>query len=248
MGERIKTGTDSDRSNGIVITALSAGDCWRKASYEIFKNGSNQGDIIEILNAILIISPTPEEEWDRNFDLKFRSIFGDDRIDYASSVTFIEPVKNDSLIDDSEFKFPLCKPNWKDSYWGRMTRYDDKFNQVEEVLKILRQGKNVKRCEMIVYSPYDIKNMYKQPCLLSIDLKPRNKKLYLNATFRSQRVSKSGYADYTALIKMGKWLAEQSNMELADITIFAHSLHIHASGDEFKNTKTLLNTEMIGEI
>jgi len=88
--------------------------------------------------------------------------------------------------------------------------------------------------------------MYKQPCLLSIDLKPRDKELYLNATFRSQRVSKSGYADYTALIAMGKWLAEQSGMTLKQVDMTCHSLHIHASGDEFRNTKTILENKYWG--
>jgi len=205
-----------------------------KASRTILNQGTNLGDIIEIQNGVVSIT---EFNYEEEFDKEFRSIFGDERIDYASAVTFIAP---DISVIDGELNYETIKPNWKDSYWGRMTRYDDKFNQVTEVLKILKQGKNVKRCELMVYSPYDIKNMYKQPCLLVIDIKPRNGRLYLNAAFRSQRVSKSGYADYTALINLGKWLAEQSNMVLQEVTCVAFSWHIHSSGDEMKNTKALL--------
>lgn len=223
-----------------IIEATNEAQAWMSASNKIMREGNKCGDIIEILNGIIKISNFTE--FDSDFDVKFRKVFGNERIDYASSVTFIEPTVNDNIMSDSEFSFSLCKPSWKDSYWGRMTNYDGNVNQIETVLKILREGKNVKRCELIVYSPYDLKNMYKQPCLLSIDLKPRDKKLYMTANFRSQRVSKSGYADYNALLKLGRWLCSQSSMTLEEITIIAHSLHIHASGDENKKTKELLST------
>jgi thymidylate synthase len=216
------------------VIAQSPAEAWVKASRAILSEGTNYGDIIEILNGVVVIKQFLD---DKEFDTKFREIFGDERIDYASSVTFVKP--EESIVDGS-LMYTDIKPSWKDSYWGRMIRYDNCFNQVEEVVKILKQGKNVKRCELVVYSPYDIKNMYKQPCLLAIDIKPRNGKLYLSATFRSQRVSKSGYADYTALVNLGKWLAEQSNTVLEHITCVAHSWHIMASGDENKKTKELL--------
>ena len=54
-----------------------------------------------------------------------------------------------------------------------------------------------------------------------IDLKPRNGKLYLTSVLRSNRVSKSGYADYTALTEMGHFLSEQSGLELGKVTTLA---------------------------
>jgi thymidylate synthase len=96
---------------------------------------------------------------------------------------------------------------------------------------------------MIVYHPtYDAKKMFGQPCMLAIDFKPRNGDLYVNATFRSQRITKSGYADYTALIKMGEYLAKTANMKLKRVTNIAHSLHLGGKeNNELENTKKILN-------
>ena len=122
-----------------------------------------------------------------------------------------------------------------------MINWQGKFNQLEHCLKILKQGIAVKRCEIIIYDPLlDAKNMYKQPCLLAIDFKPRDGKLYTTAFFRSQAVSKSGYADYTALMELTEWLAQHSNLECGSIEIHATSLHIRRQNNELKKTKELL--------
>jgi thymidylate synthase len=76
--------------------------------------------------------------------------------------------------------------------------------------------------------------------MLAIDIKPRNGKIYLTSIIRSNRVSKSGYADYTALVEMGKFLAEQSNMELGKVSILANSCHLGEMNQEIKKTKELL--------
>ena len=95
-----------------------------------------------------------------------------------------------------------------------MVSWQGTFNQVENVIKILKQGKAVKRCELIIFDPSrDSRNPYSQPCMLMIDLKPRNGKLYLTSVLRSNRVSKSGYADYSALVSMGKFLADKLNRD-----------------------------------
>jgi thymidylate synthase len=219
----------------ISIQATSASTAWIEASRAVFAFGEERGDLIEVLNGIIQIRQfVPSNQL---FDKEFRKIFGDERIDYASCVTFVIP----TLGLDGEFAYNPIKPKWSDTYFGRMVRWQDKYNQIENCLKILKQGISVKRCEIMIYDPIlDSKNMYKQPCLLSIDLKPRAGKLYLTAFFRSQAVSKSGYADYTALINLGNWLAKESNLKLEEVTIHATSLHIRKQNKELKHTKELL--------
>jgi thymidylate synthase len=138
-----------------------------------------------------------------------------------------------------EYKF--IKDKWSDSYWGRMVAWQGTFNQVENVIKILKTGKAVKRCELIIFDPSrDARNPYSQPCMLAIDIKPRNGKIYLTSIIRSNRVSKSGYADYTALVEMGKFLAKESGMELGKVSVLACSCHIGKMNDETKKTHKLL--------
>jgi thymidylate synthase len=217
-----------------IINALCPADAWVQASKLILKEGTDRSDLIEIINGIIEITTYGKE---LIFDEKFRKIFGDERIDYAKSVTFVQPTVG---LDGSWSYIPI-KPKWSDTYFGRMINWQGKFNQLDHCLEVLKQGIAVKRCEIIIYDPLiDAKNMYKQPCLLAIDLKPRDGFLHLTAFFRSQAVSKSGYADYTALVELGTWLAQNSNLELATVTIHATSLHIRRQNNELKKTKELL--------
>jgi thymidylate synthase len=225
-----------------VIEATSPGDAWVKVSKHLIANGVKVGDLTEELNVMTEITKFESDDW---FDPHFREIMGDDRIDYAKTVTFLEPQPH---VSDSPFfaaeeglEYKFIKDKWSDSYWGRMVAWQGTFNQVENVIKILKTGKAVKRCELIIFDPSrDARNPYSQPCMLAIDIKPRNGKIYLTSIIRSNRVSKSGYADYTALVEMGKFLAKESDMELEKVSVLACSCHIGKMNDETKKTHKLL--------
>lgn len=220
-----------------VFNAKSPARAFLLVSDWLIKNGNRTSGIIEILNGVIEFTDFVEGDLEVGFDEEFRYLMGDKRINYASQVTFIEP----SLNENGAFQYETVKQGWKNSYWGRIVNYEDKFNQFENVINILKKGKNTKRCNMQIWHPiYDAKKMFGQPCLLSIDFKPRDKELYMTATFRSQRVSKSGYADYTALIEMGKFIAKECGLTLKKVTNIAHSLHL-ATGEELQMTELLLN-------
>jgi thymidylate synthase len=230
-----------------VIEAVSPGDAWVKVSKHLLANGVKVGDLTEELNVMTEITQFQSDDW---FDSHFREVMGDDRIDFASSVTFVEPQPKkpvNSFFEAEEgLEYTFIKDHWHDSYWGRMIAWQGTFNQVENVIKILKTGKAVKRCELIIFDPSrDARNPYSQPCMLGIDIKPRNGKIYLTSMLRSNRVSKSGYADYTALVRLGKFLAKESNMGLGKVSVLAHSCHIGKMNDETKKTIKLL--EILGK-
>ena len=223
-----------------VIEASSPGDAWVKVSKHLLASGSRVGNLTEELNVITEISEFKSDDW---FDGHFREIMGDDRIDFAKTVTFLkpEPKKSDNAFFEAEegLDYKFIKDHYHQSYWGRMVSWRGEFNQIENVIKILSTGKAVKRCELIIFDPKkDARNPYSQPCMVMIDLKPRNGKLYLTSVLRSNRVSKSGYADYTALTEMGHFLAEQSGLELGKVTTLACSCHI---GDMEMRKRKLLS-------
>lgn len=230
-----------------IIEAVSPGDAWVKVSKHLLQNGIKIGDLTEELNVMTEITKFESDDW---FDAHFRNIMGDDRIDHASSVTFVEPKPkvsdNKFFAEEEGLDYPFIKDKWYETYWGRMVAWGGNFNQVENVIKILKTGKAVKRCELIIYEPSrDAKNQYSQPCMIAIDIKPRNGKLFLTSILRSNRVSKSGYADYSALVKMGKFLAKESGMELEKVSVLACSCHIGTMNDEKKKTIKLL--EILGK-
>jgi thymidylate synthase len=227
-----------------VIEATSPGDAWVKVSNHLLTNGIKVGNLTEELNVMTEITEFKSDDW---FDPHFRDIFGDDRIDFASSVTFVEPTQKESdnefftNEDDGKLEYKFIKDHYHQSYWGRMVSWRGEFNQIENVIKILKTGKAVKRCELIIFDPTrDARNPYSQPCMVMIDLKPRNGKLYLTSVLRSNRVSKSGYADYSALTNLGKFLAKESNLELEKVSVLACSCHIGDMDKEKIKTKKLL--------
>ena len=218
----------------VLIESQSVSNGWIKVCNHLITNGTRVGNIIEELNLMLEINSF---EFDKDFDLKFRSVFGDDRIDFASSVSFVKPKELNGYIF-----YEFIKDKWFKTYWGRMIKWNGEFNQVENVIKILRNGKSVKRCELIIYDPSrDSKNPYSQPCLMMIDLKPRNGKLYLTSILRSNRVSKSGYADFYSMVELGNFLSNQSNLELGKVSILSCSSHLGTMNGELKKTKKLLS-------
>lgn len=225
-----------------VIEAVSPGDAWVKVSKHLLANGVKVGNLFEELNVMTEITQFESDDW---FDSHFREIMGDDRIDYAKTVTFLQPepkqAPNAFFQAEEGLEYKFIKDHWHDSYWGRMVSWQGNFNQVENVIKILKTGKAVKRCEMIIFDPSrDARNPYSQPCMIAIDIKPRNGKIYLTSIIRSNRVSKSGYADYTALVEMGKFLAKESDMQLEKVSVLACSCHIGKMNDETKKTHKLL--------
>lgn len=205
---------------------------WLSLARRIIESGSDLGDIIELLNTITIID---DFRFNSQFDYNFRKIFGDDRIDTAQKYTFDHP-----KIGLVGYNY-IINGKWSDSYYNRMIRYRDKCNQIENAITILKQNKNTKRCEIIVYDPeIDMKNIYKQPCLIAIDIKPRKDLIYLTAMFRSQAISKSAYADFTALVKLGQFLAKESFKILKSITVLSCSSHVRKQNKEKTKTLTLL--------
>ena len=78
------------------------------------------------------------------------------------------------------------------------------------------------------------------PCLLCIDLKPRDGKLYQTANFRSMAITKSGYSDYWAISQLADFLCKQSDLEFGLVTLMAHSCHLRSDHGELDNSKKLL--------
>lgn len=226
-----------------IISATSPADAWIKGTKHLLENGNQIHDLTELLNICVTIDPgaLPVEVHRARyevFDTLFRQVFGDERIDYASHVTFIEPPKC-GLFGNRAYIY--LNNRWKDSYWGRMVAYRGEVNQIENAIHVLSQHKNIKRCEIIVYDPtIDMKNVYKQPCLLSIDFKPRDGKLHTTALFRSQRISKSGYADYSALCKLTQYVARESKLKFGTVDTIACSFHLTGANEERKKSIELL--------
>jgi thymidylate synthase len=221
------------------IKVNSLTDAWLDSHRYLLENGNR-----EVMNESINMSVEIEDNFNINpdFDSLFRKTFGDDRIDYAGSVTFVKPTPH-SFIDGLQYQQNDTSAKWNKTYWGRMINWGNNFNQIEQTIKRLKEHKNSKTIAMSIYDPKSDgkKTMGGMPCLLSVDLKPRKEGLYLTAFFRSMRISKSGYADWFALCELGKFLCEQADLKLKRITTIGGSVHLGDMNNEKKNVKELLN-------
>ena len=222
-----------------IIKANSPTDAWLQSHQYLLDNGNK-----DIMNESINMSVEIEDNFDTDekFDSLFREIFGDDRIDYASSVTFVPPTKH-PFVDGLQYQQNDTSVKWNKTYWGRMISWNNEFNQVEQTIKRLKEHKNSKTIAISIYDPKSDgrKTMGGMPCLLSIDLKPRKDGLYLTAFFRSMRISKSGYADWVALCELGKFLCEQADLKLKRVTTIGGSVHLGDMNNEKKNVRKLFS-------
>ena len=222
-----------------IIKANSPTDAWLQSHKYLLENGNK-----DVMNESINMSVEIENNFDTDekFDSIFREIFGDDRIDYASSVTFVPPTEH-PFVDGLQYQQNDKSVKWNKTYWGRMISWDNTFNQIEQTIKRLKEHKNAKTIAMSIYDPKSDgrKTMGGMPCLLSIDLKPRKEGLYLTAFFRSMRISKSGYADWVALCELGKFLCEQADLNLKRVTTIGGSVHLGDMNNEKKNVRELFS-------
>ena len=222
-----------------IIKANSPTDAWLQSHQYLLENGNK-----DVMNESINMSVEIENNFDTDekFDSLFREIFGDDRIDYASSVTFVSP-KPHPFMDGLQYQQNDTSVKWNKTYWGRMISWNNEFNQIEQTIKRLKEHKNSKTIAMSIYDPKSDgrKTMAGMPCLLSIDFKPRKDGLYLTAFFRSMRISKSGYADWVALCQLGKFLCEEADLKLKRVTTIGGSVHLGDMNNEKKNVRELFN-------
>jgi len=249
------------------ITAKTPSELWMKTVKLLLEKGNKKLNY-EILNLVMIMEGFDEFQIEIDgyiqdgvipftkygnpvFDSNFRKIFGDERIDHAKGITFIWP-------DCYNYDFPDIPPpykystqiggKWSKTYWGRMWNWEGEFNQVEQAIKRLKEGKNSKTICINVYHPSidGKKTQAGIPCLLSLDIKPRSDGLHLTAFYRSMRISKSGYADFVGLLEFGNYLCSRipsptNRLQPARITIIGSSVHLGTQNEEMKKTKKLLS-------
>ena len=57
----------------------------------------------------------------------------------ASSVTFVKPTEH-PFMNELQYQQNDTSVKWNKTYWGRMINWDNSFNQVEQVIKRLKEN------------------------------------------------------------------------------------------------------------
>lgn len=223
----------------MIVEAKSLTQLWYRSLKTVYEHGEKISGIQEIPN--LVMKVEGNFNISEAFDKQFRKVFGDERIDYASSVTFVRPTSG--IAGQLVYVQNNPKAKWTETYWGRLISWGGEINQVANAIaRMKKDGKNTKMLSMSVYDPKSDhkKVMGGVPCMTAVDLKPRHGKLHLTAFFRSTRLSKSGYADMHALCQMMMFMADESGLQYGSVTLISTSAHCFYSGEEAKQAKEVL--------
>lgn len=228
----------------LVTEAKSPIEFFYKISKSILEHGEKSSGIVECLNTYSEITTFEETEWTKKATEIFLEVMGDRQLTFSKKVTFIEPTKEHNILsDEDEYNFvKLPTADKRDSYWGRLigqcggaTR-----NQFERLIAKLKQGKNSKTAQVVVFRETDIFNAMSQPCLISINATPRDGMLTLTGNFRSMGISKAGLGDALGLLEMAQFLSKESSLQMEKICIISHSSHLRQKNGELKDVKVFL--------
>lgn len=214
------------------IKGVNASETWLNAIGFIIENGKRQGGLSrEILNLVSVIQ-NPIETCKEVDDL-FMKYIGGKWIGKGSDCIF-------PITSNPERITPR---HWSKNYWGRLTKYREKVDQLGFIIHRLENKPHSKQLSCVTFNPeIDIQPNRPfnplMPCLIALDIKFRNGKLNLFAMFRSHDFGRKAYGNFIGLGKLLNMLARETGYDVGQVVCYSVSAHIRAK--EFDHVSALL--------
>lgn len=141
----------------------------------------------------------------------------------------------------------LSNPNrWTYTYHQRLfdfhvpdTRFCITLNQIEKVIKQLKECGHTRRAQAITWQPWFDPDHIDPPCLQSLWFRVENDKLNMNVRFRSNDLLKAAFMNMVALTELQKMVADAINVKVGEYVHLSDSMHIY--GKDFADVERLLN-------
>jgi thymidylate synthase len=125
-------------------------------------------------------------------------------------------------------------------YGPRLFNMREKYNQVNNVLSLLKENPNTRRAVIQLYDAADIAEKHKEiPCTCTMQFMIRNGKLQLYVSMRSNDAYKGLPHDVFAFTMFQEIMARTLKVELGSYYHSAGSLHLYSSNK--KKVKEYLN-------
>jgi thymidylate synthase len=100
-------------------------------------------------------------------------------------------------------------------------------NQVKKIIMDLKENPETRRATMVTWRlPEDLINE-EVPCMIMVDYKIRDNKLFTTAVWRSHDMFSASVANFFALLELSKYVGKKLGIELGSITIQSVSAHIY---------------------
>jgi len=211
------------------VEGKNPSDTWLTALMFIMKNGEKQGGLSrEILNLVTVIRNPMEVYTD--IDVLFRKHIGSKWISKGAECVFPTMPNSGRSTNTS----------WTKSYWGRLTRYREKIDQIDFVIRRLRNKPHSKQLSCVVFDPEVDMQPHRpfnprMPCMIAVDIKVRDGKLNLFTMFRSHDFGRKAYGNYIGLGKLLSMLSRETGYKIGEIVCYSISAHIRPRESAFIN-------------
>ncbi len=113
------------------------------------------------------------------------------------------------------------------TYGNRLRAHFSKTDQIAEAIERLKNCNESRRAISITWDPaIDSKND-EVPCMILVDFKIRENKLYTTALWRSHDIYGAWFPNAVGLTYLAQYVAENLNIAIGSITIHSISAHIY---------------------
>jgi len=214
------------------IKGVNPSETWMKAIDFIVERGKKQGGLRREIINMVSVTENPLEIF-KGVDCLFRKHIGSKWIGRGEKCIF--PIVPNARNSERE--------HWSSDYWGRLTNYRQKVDQLKFIVHRLRSKPHSKQLSCVTFDPeVDIQPHRpfnpSMPCMIAIDIKFRNGKLNLFAMFRSHDFGRKAYGNYIGLGKLLNMLSHETGCDIGEVVCYSVSAHIRAK--EFDSIVSLL--------
>ncbi|MDR3222451.1 MAG: thymidylate synthase [Methanobrevibacter sp.] len=124
------------------------------------------------------------------------------------------------------------------TYGNRLRSHFDNTDQINQAINRLNQCPESRRAISITWDQVLDSKSEEVPCMILVDFKIRDDKLYTTALWRSHDIYGAWFPNVVGLTYLAQHVAEKTNTELGKITI--HSISAHIYEVNFKEGEQLL--------
>ena len=130
------------------------------------------------------------------------------------------------------------------TYGNRLRAHFEGIDQIQVAIDRLKNCTESRRSISVTWDPTTDTKVDEVPCMILVDLKIRDGKLYTTGLWRSHDVYGAWFPNAVGLTYLAKYAADQLGVEVGDISI--HSISAHIYEVNFDDAKKTLSMQMFG--
>jgi thymidylate synthase len=212
-------------SNLIEVDEIAEG--WEELVKKIMIEGSDINDergslTKEILNVLVHIKKPLNRHSNDFFNLESKV---NDILDIRVPDGYFW--SGDKLKSYSEQFISGDKQGFIYTYGNRLRAHFDGTDQIAEAIKRLNECRESRRAISITWDQSLDSKSEEVPCMILVDFKIRNDKLYTTALWRSHDIYGAWFPNVVGLTYLAQYVSKRTNTDIESITVHSISAHIY---------------------